>query len=134
MLPRWRTSAQQPQRDYWCNAYYTNIEVRLRAQLVCNYTNKLNPNKKIRHSCSWAVLIIKAFWIYASFTTKRRKVVFCLDSHSTGQINLVHKWSKVKYKTHPHLLVVNYFHKKAPLYLFDLVLNTRLIIIFQFLL
>ena len=32
-----------------------------------------------------------SFLIYASFTTKRRKVVFCLDTHSTGLIKLVHK-------------------------------------------
>ena len=32
-----------------------------------------------------------SFLIYASFTTKRRKVVFCLDTHSTELIKLVHK-------------------------------------------
>ena len=37
-------------------------------------------------------IIIVAFWIYASFTTKRRKVVFSLDTHSTGKFNLVQKY------------------------------------------
>ena len=30
--------------------------------------------------------------IYASLKTKRQKIVFCLDTHSTAQINLVHKY------------------------------------------
>ena len=36
-------------------------------QLVCNYTNTLltnwilNPNRKVRHPCSWTVSIIKLF-------------------------------------------------------------------------
>ena len=79
-------------------SYYTNIKVRLRTHniytknlpphsqyvtiQITNWT--LNPNKKIRLSCSWTVSIIIAFLMYASFTTKRWKVVFCLDTNSAG--------------------------------------------------
>ena len=70
------------------------------------------------------------FWTYALFTTKRQKV-FCLDTHSTRQINLVHRYitslNEVKYKAHPHLLTVNYFHKKTPSLMFEWVLATPLI-------
>ena len=103
-----KASGQPLQRDYWRNAYCTNIKSRpgthkiytqnLPPHSLCNYTNKLlikwilNPNKKIRHSCSCTVSIIIAFWIYTSFTNKRRKVVFSLNANSTGQINLVRKY------------------------------------------
>ena len=42
LLPRWKTSAQWLQGDYWCNAYYTNIKIRLRTHKI--YKQNLPPH------------------------------------------------------------------------------------------
>ena len=84
LLNKYKSKASRTQNPH---AKHTTVH------LVCNYTNKLltnwtvKPNRKVRHSCSWTVSIIIAFWIYASFTTKRRKVVFCLDMYTLHRIN-----------------------------------------------
>ena len=91
----------------------------------------MNPSKKITYSCSRTVSIIIAFWIYASFTSKRRKVVFRLDTHSTGQINLAHKCiaslnEENKMQNPPSPFDRLLFSQKSSI-IFDWVLNTLLI-------
>ena len=56
---------------------------------LIKHTPFISPKQKDQTFMLMDMSIIIAFLIYTSFITKRMKVDLCLDTHSTGEINLV---------------------------------------------